>query len=304
MSNITLTSGDNSSPAELEHAVSPNWREPFVEPNSVSESAGNEDELQPEANADEAKIAADEGKADSTEGEKQTPKKAKQGTPPWAQKRFDKLTARAKEAEERAKNSIPREEHERIIEERVAERLKTLTTPADPNEEYVKKIKAEAVAEAREEFEKIRREDAFRQRIQSKLPEGFTYEQLQALATQITVPQAAIEAIAAQPHDIADELMIHVIEHPEVAGNLNKIYEMKGEKAAAAEIGRLAVRLEMDLEKTRSPQPKARVTPPPPIKTVGAASTRSSAPIDDDSVPVSEFIKIRNKQEAAKRAGR
>jgi len=283
MSNITITSGDNDPAEELEHAVGPNWREPFTPKDSGGEPAANAEEA-PEPEETQQTAAASE----PAEKQESKPKTK-------AQRAIDKLTAKnyqlAKELEE-ARKVKPADS----------------TAPAPPGPPQLKDFKTpEEWADARDQWKEAR---AAEQEIQAERQAEFdTYNRavskLQASVDDwdevMNGPDAVVkEYIGATIVEMGDDgpaVAYHLAKHPEVCEELDGM--KRG--AAIAKVHEIARSLK---PKESSPPPKAKVTPPPPIKTVGAASTRSSAPIDDDSVPISEFMKIRNKQEAAKRAGR
>ena len=285
MSNITLTSGDNDSAAELEHAVGPNWREPFVPKESGGESAANEAEA-PETQETEQTAAASEP------AEKQQESKPKSK----AQRAIDKLTAKnyqlAKDLEE-ARKAKPAEQPAATKAPAGPPQLKDFQTPeewADARDAWkeARAAEAEAQQERQAELDEYNRGVSELQATKDDWDEVVAHSDIQI---REYVSAAIVEMGKSGP-----EVAYYLATHPEVCEELNDMKKF----AAIAKVHEIAKSLKVPAS---SPQPKPRVAPPAPIKTVGAASTRSSAPIDDDSVPVSEFIKIRNKQEAARRRG-
>jgi hypothetical protein len=292
MSNITLTSGDNSTPEELEHAVGPNWREPFVQPSSGGEPAANEKEA-PEPQETEQTAAASETAEKPPESKERPQQRTK------AQRAIDKLTAKnyqlAKELEE-ARKAKPAEQPAASTQPPGPPQLKDFKTPeewADARDAWkeARAAEAEAQQERQVELDEYNRGVSELQATKDDWEETVANSDIQI---REYVSAAIVEMGKAGP-----EVAYYLAKHPEVCEELNGMKKF----SAIAKVHEIAKTLKAPATQS-SPPPKARVTPPPPIKTVGAASTRSSAPIDDDSVPVSEFIKIRNKQEAAKRAGR
>jgi hypothetical protein len=93
--------------------------------------------------------------------------------------------------------------------------------------------------------------------------------------------------------DNSADVVIHLAKNPKELDELNKANAVQ----AAAKIGRISERLEA----AKNAPPKARVNPPPPIRTVGAGGSNISVPLDE--MPIKDFMRIRNKQESARKRG-
>jgi hypothetical protein len=93
--------------------------------------------------------------------------------------------------------------------------------------------------------------------------------------------------------DNSADVAIHLARNPKELDELNKSNAVQ----AAAKIGRISERLETLKNASR----RERVTPPPPIRPVGGASSHSAPPLDE--MPIKDFMKIRNKQERERKRG-
>jgi hypothetical protein len=89
------------------------------------------------------------------------------------------------------------------------------------------------------------------------------------------------------------DVLVHFEKNPEIVPGL---LTMNAEQARAR-----VKAIGAQLKASNQAPPKERVTPPPPIRPVGGASSHSAPPLDE--MPIKDFMKIRNKQERERKRG-
>jgi hypothetical protein len=279
MAGPTLTS-TTSSEAEMTHALSPEWRDPAALP----EPAKEVETETPETQETEPTAAASE-----TAESKESPKPKSK-----AQRAIDKLTAKnyqlARDLEELRK-AKPAEEKTASTQPGPPQ-LKDFKTPeewADARDAWkdaeTKRIEAEQ--ERQEEFDEYNRGVS---ELQAKHDD---WDEVVVNSTS-TIPGYVGAAVTEMGKEGA-EVAYFLGQHPEIC---DELMDMK-KFAAIAYVHQIAAQLKAP---AASPKPKPKVTPPAPISTVGASTTRSSIPLDQ--LPPLEYNKIRNQQERNKRMGR
>jgi hypothetical protein len=276
---------------------------------------------EPEVKSTETKLEGDE-QVDSHEPEvKYEPEKPKEVTPK-ADKYINKLTARAKTAEERAakleaelaeaRKAKPAESTERH-DVSVPEPSESVSEDPEPKQDdpkfktYEDWIKATARWEMRQELrEQAAKEEKSQQEAEAKKivttynkevtkfkAEHEDWDEVVGgtdIKVQVGVQNALMEL--ARP-----DVVYFIASHPETAKELWNMSQAK----AIAEVGRIAAKLEAPpIEETTNerktgPDKLPVSSAPPPIKPLSGHSTRSSVRMDD--LDYAEYRKIRDKQE-------
>ena len=285
-----------SSPEELEHAAGPNWRDVTALP----------EKKEAEATEEVVETAAESETAEEVESEKP---KSKGGL----QKRFDKLTRRAYEAETRAKAA---ERRTAELEARITSNTPAAKEPAksdEPNwDDYANNGKP--LNEAMKEFLAAR--DTWKEAEAEK-------QAVAAEAQAITDEYEARKEEARAKYDdwdevfdeadqnklvISEKITEAIIEcgRPEVAYYLAKHPEeletLEGMRKTATAARIYEIAKEMNPSAKRSPEKKEKQQkpkPPEPIATVGASSARSNVPLDQ--LDPKDYIKVMNKRERERR---
>ena len=93
----------------------------------------------------------------------------------------------------------------------------------------------------------------------------------------------------------SEHVLLHLLERPDLRSELNRL----SYPTAMARITKIAAQLEANAAAKRE-----RAKPPSPITPVGTSSSRTGLSLDDPSVPMSVYIRERNKHEAQRRRGR
>ena len=112
-------------------------------------------------------------------------------------------------------------------------------------------------------------------------------------AANLPISHTVISAVLEQEN--SDALVIHFAKNPKVLEELNELPP----SAAMSRVGRIAEQIASNAAAKRE-----RAKPPSPITPVGNSSSRTGLSLDDPSVPISVYIRERNKQEAQRRRGR
>jgi hypothetical protein len=271
---MTVVMTSTTSPqADLDHAVSENWRElpkePVVEPTEGEE---------PKTPVEE--VATDE---------KPKEKEHKSG---W-QKRIDKLTARNHSLETEVET----------LRKKVTPEAATAAPkgPAEPKladyqgdvEKYVAARDAWKQAETDRQGEAERQRETF-EGYNKKVSEARgTYDdwdEVVSAADAIKIPQSAYLAVVESEN--GPDVAYYLAQHPEEAQTLVEMSPIGAVRA----ISKISDKL---LASKATPKVKDKPKPPEPLATVGSSATRSSIPLDQLSPR--EYIKVRNKQERENR---
>lgn len=103
----------------------------------------------------------------------------------------------------------------------------------------------------------------------------------------LPVPRHMADAIMVEEnaHDIA----MHLGRNPELAHKLSRLHPL----AVAAQIGRIAARLESEAAPAK-PAPRQQTPPPPPPRRIGGGSPTTPA-VDPNAMSTDDYIKWRNK---------
>lgn len=278
MSNLTITS-TTSSQEQIDHAVSDNWREPFV--------PKEEPAVEPAEPKEEVEVSpAEEPKEEKVEAK--PPKGHKGG---GQQKRIDKLTAR-----------------NAFLESRVAE-LESKSKPDEPKvpegpkepkfEDYNGDInKFLAARDAWKDAEQIRAAQAEReQAISTEYGKKITEAKLKyddweetVSGSNINIPAATVTAIKKMEN--GPDVAYYLATHPE---ETNELMSMDLDDAIVT-VKDISRKLTAEAT-TQAAKPKPK--PPEPLTPVGQSATRSGLGLDQ--VSIRDYIKIRNKQERENR---
>lgn len=282
---VTIAS-TTASQAELEHAASDNWRQPFVK------LAETKEEPEP---SNEGKTEAESETATTTEQQPGKGKGEGQHSNGW-QKRVDRLTARNKSIE--TENATLRAELETFKQQR-SEPAKPApaTKPAQddgepkledfqsPNE-WLRAHNAwdqERQQRSTEESERqnsVRETwDAHNSRISEARAKYDDFDEVAKGMGDINIPQSATLAIieAENSADVCYYLATHTDE-------AKKLAEMKPLQQIAA-ITRISDKIKADSSSSQqaAPKPKPQSQAPQPIKPVGGGSnSKSSVPLDKE----------------------
>lgn len=289
MSNITISS-TTSSVEEMTHAAGDDWRDITKLPVAPA----------PEVEAPEVEETQPETAAAPETAEKQ--KESKPEKPKTrSQRAIDKLTARnhrlEAELEEARKAPKP------------AESQPSAPAAAPPSgppklQDFLNAGKsADEWADARDawkeqEAERVEREaerkaefDEYNLGVSELRAKYDDFDEVLA-QSDISIPQSVGNAIVEMGKS-GSEVAYYLARHPEICE------ELSGMKTFAA-VGRIhAIAAGLSTPAKSSPEAKTRATPPAPVTPVGQSSTRSSTPLDQLSP--SEYIRIRNKQEAERK---
>ncbi len=275
---ITITS-TTSPQAELDHAASEEWREPF-EP---KEETPKQEEL-------ELKPAETASEPETTEAEVAKPKGHKGG---GSQKRIDKLTARNFFLENRlAELEAKVKPAEETKTEPQVSREPKLADYGNNLEEFLKARDAWKENSEKQSAELERRKatvDSYNEKVSKARAEYDDWDEVVA-GSKITVPQAAIDA--AVDLDNGPDVAYYLATHPEEA---EKLMDLSAIRVVHA-VGKISDKLAAERV---APPPKPKVKPPEPLAPVGASATRSGLSLDELSPR--EYIRIRNKQERENR---
>ena len=280
---IVLTS-TTSSQADMEHAISENWREA---PSSVEPEKPDTAPEAPEAETPEAAAESE-------------PAEAKESKPKSrAQRAIDKLTARNHRLETE------------LEEARKARPAETKAAPTSPQgspklDDFLKAGKtADDWADARDawkEAESVKQEqevtqkaifDSYNKSVSEARAKYEDWDETVESASDSVIPQAA--GLAVFETDNGPDVAYYLAKHPEVCETLHEMTAIQ----AIREIGKISDSLK---EPEKQSSPKAKVTPAAPIAPVSASSTRSNTPLDQLSPR--DYIRVRNKQERDRRLGR
>jgi hypothetical protein len=289
----------------------------------VNQAAGAVQD-EPEIKSTETKLEGDEQVDSHEPEEKVEPEKPKEVTPK-ADKYINKLTARAKSAEERAakleaelaeaRKARPTDTVDNKDSEKPADQDNKGAETADPEPKqddpkfktYEDWIKAQARWEVRQE----RREEEQKQqkaaqeaeskrvvtsynaevtKFKAETPDWDEVVGGSTVQIQVGVQNALMEM--ARP-----DVVYFIASHPETA---KELWAMSPARAIA-EVGRIASKLEAPPveettnERKTGPDKLPVSSAPPPIKPLSGHSTRSSVKMDD--LDYAEYRKIRDKQE-------
>lgn len=125
-----------------------------------------------------------------------------------------------------------------------------------------------------------------------KIPEAIEkYPDFEEVVGALSIPRVAQLAIVEE--DNSTEIAYYLGKNPDIAESLSKMSDVK----AVSKIGRIAAQLEKEApekpstESSDDKKPETKV--PPPIKSVGGSSARST--VDPDKLPMKDFIKWREK---------
>jgi hypothetical protein len=279
-----------SSEAEMKHALSDNWREPFVAPEPVET---------PEAEETPAKTTDESETPETNESEKPKPGEKPRSK---AQRTIDKLTARNHAAETRAEKA-----ERELAELRAKEAPAAKTAPAQPSgppklNDFLNAGKtADEWADARDAYKQAESDRQEKEANTKAVFDNYNkhvseargkYDDFDEVVGRedLAVPQSV--QLAVLEMDNGPEVAYYLGKHPELCQELLEMTPL----AAVRKIGIISDRLSPE---ARSPEPKPKPKPPAPLSTVGASATRSSVPLDQLSPR--EYIEARNKQERARR---
>lgn len=272
---VVLTSS-TSSQAELDHAASENWRNP---PEEVEAPVATQET----ENAETADVSET-----SEEAEGKAPKK-KGG---W-QRKIDRLSKRVAELESEKEQMRARLGNDKQPETRQPE-----STPGKPSrnqfqtdEDYISALvryeraesdKQEAfqaeAAELKEVFE------TYNRRVAEAKAEIDDFDEV--VGQSVQVPSEVVLAITEMEN--GPYVAYYLGEHPEICAELANMRPL----SAVRRVERISD--ELSKKEPDSHEPKPRSTPPPPVRSVAGASTRSSIPLDQLSP--GEFVRVRNQQ--------
>lgn len=277
-----------STKEEMEHALSPEWRDAAALPEAPK----------PEVDApegEEPETAAAPEPAEETESKPKEPAKRKSG---W-EKRIDKLTARnyqlEKELEEARKAPKPTESKETAAPQgppKLDDFLKAGKTAdewADARDTW-KADQAEKQSRAEDQKAVF---DEYNRGVSEARGKHDDWDEVIQSNPDTEIPQSVNLAIIEMGKQ-GPEVAYYLGKHPEVCDELMDMRPL----AAAARVHEIAKELIGGTSRS-SPQQKPRATPPAPIETVGASTTRSSVPLDQ--LPIKEYMKVRNQQERRRR---
>lgn len=273
---------------ELDHAASENWRAP-LEPKAADPDPATQE------------VETQEAAPGAAEEQEQEQPKIKGGY----RKKIEKLTQLAKrleddlEAERKARRDVearlaPRAGSEQPTDSDAEPQLEKFATIQEYIRAMTKWHATQTLKTHQQEAEKVEEAeeaktvfDAYNENVAKARAEHDDFDEVVG-RKDIQIPQGVQLAIFEM--DNGPEVAYYLGQHPEVCGELVEMRPM----AAVAAIGRIAASLEKP-----SPEVKQRTEPPPPIRPVGGASARSSVPLDQ--LKLSEFVKVRNQQERARR---
>jgi hypothetical protein len=280
MSNVTISS-TTSSQEEMEHAASPNWREPFVpkEAPKVEAPATQETELETAAAPETA------------EPQESKPKSR-------AQRAIDKLTARNHRLEaelEEARKAKPAEEKAAPAPSGPP-KLQDFLSAGKTADDWADARDAWKAAEETKQAEAERQKATFDQYNKGVSEARGRYEDWDETVTTATgtIPEAA--SLAVIECDNGADVAYYLAKHPEICEELMEMTPV----GAIRRIGKISDSLTPS-EKKVSPSEKPRPKPAAPITPVGSSSTQSSTPLDQ--LPPREYIKVMNKREADRKRG-
>lgn len=311
---------------EMDHAVSPNWREPFqakVEPKpevkvEPTEPAETEEEATETPEASEETETATVPEAEEEQEPEQRPK-GKGGF----QKKIDKLTREKGEASARALalEDELRELKERMAKPAVAEEKPKVETKGKPTADEIgtkykdydefnealidwkteKLLQTTLETRDREARERETREiqetrDTNYREAAKEFAEqtpDFNEAVVNATKSGMKLPEPIIELIKELPNGPA--VTYYLVTNPETSLELLSASPAMG----FAMIGRISQGFEAQPEPVKAPAKKPISSAPPPAKPVSGNSARSSTPLSE--MTTDEFIRSRNQQERDRR---
>lgn len=307
---ITLASTTETQ-EELDHAVSANWREPF----DPEVAAKAKEEREKAEAAEAAKKPVGSAPADKRGTAVESEEENDGEVPKGVQKRIDKVTGRAKAAEQRVKDLEARLE---AIEKKGGNKPEVKVTPEpkadlepqkkdfkDPDEWVKAHGRWAARDEARKaasvtatETEDARTAEVFEAHLGRTQEFRAAHPDFDEKVEGSTIPFSEAVAIAIVEADNGPDVAYYLAEHPD------ELKEIAGQSRArqVMAIGRISASLSTagstatTTTTTTKPKTPAPITP---SRTGKVATTARS--ITDENISTDEFIKLRNEQDRAKR---
>lgn len=301
-----IATSTTATEAELAHAVSPNWREPFIEPAAAPPAAAEGEEG--------TALAPEEG----GEGTEKKPSQEKNDDPAKKSRMarlHDRLDGLERRLEERDAEIARLRAGERAPAngEPVRREAPAKASEADPKpkatdakyandyEQFIEDLsrwgarqeRAKAEAEAAQQTERERASGVF-ERYNAQLEAVRTahpdFDEVMA-APDVKIPEALTPAILEAPN--GPEIAYYLLSHPEEAQKLSEMSLAAG----AVEIGRLSHQLKPN-QQAAAPAKRNRPAPPAPIAPPAAVAATSVAK-GLDEVPYAEFKRRRRNGEIA-----
>lgn len=288
MSDITVTSTTDTPEAVALAAGEEVAAPPADEAGKKPEATGKESEA---AGTDGDSETPPKQESDGTGEEKAPDKPKKKG---GFQRRVDKLTRRAHEAENRAA-----ELEQRLAAQEPAETPaeKPPVVEGEPNQEnfdsYEEYIDARADWKFEQRLEQQRKEDRQKQATAAAQERAGKmadladaargkhedYDEVLEAADDIQVSASLRDALVESEN--LPELQYHLVKNPAEVARLNALTPI----AAAREIGKLEAKLTAapPVEPPATPKPKSATKAPEPITPVGSGSSGSAKPLDQES---------------------
>ena len=274
---VVITS-TTSSQAELDHAVSENWRE-------LPEEKPAEEPVPTPA---EEPAAEPEAEPETPEAEKPKAKEHKSG---W-QKRIDKLTARNHMLESRLAELEAKAKPAEEVKAPPADNGPKLADYNNNLEEFLKARDAWKANEEQRTVELERRKvavETYNEKVSQARGQYDDWDEV-VQGSKAIIPQAAVDAVIEL--DNGPDVAYYLAQHPDEAEGLMDLTPIRTIQV----IGKISDKLAA--EKV-APPPKPKPKAPEPITPVGASATRGNVPLDQLSPR--EYIRIRNKQERESR---
>lgn len=259
MGDITMASTTQSQ-AELEHAASDNWREPFVPATETETASGEKPESVKQPAAEKSAKTASESGTEKTE----TQPKKKGGF----QKSIDRLTREKYELQQQIEElrKGPGPQAAKPEAEPKVEDFKTIAEYEDAKIAYKvdQRIKAREIEETRKAQEDHVKSvlAEHNRRIAEAIEVHPDYEEVRDALGNTEIQAAAYFAIPEQPNSA--EVVYYLGKNPDVVEELNRM----SPTAAAARIGRISAMLERPQSPTT--KPVSRISAP--LRTVGGSA--------------------------------
>jgi hypothetical protein len=295
---VTLASTTETQ-AELDHAVSLDWRKPFAAPDAPSAEPSKKDAPKTPAESDPAKVQSKEG--EKPEEDEPLPK--------GAQKRIDKLTKQLREAEAKLGQRTPAARPEPAKPAGDAEpQEKDFKEWKDFNKAHTawavrEENRQEAQRRSQREQEEETRSvvETYSERMEAYKAEHPEFDEQTAVDTPWKsdnpkhVQSAIAFRLAVIEADNGPAILHHLANHPEEFAEFGKLTPVQ----VGIRVGRISAQL--------SPSDSAKPAPKPPISNAPAPVTpprgSHTAPtsITDPEISTDDFIRRRNEQERKNR---
>src|ERR1700675_14391 len=269
---VVMTS-TNSPQADLDHAVSEDWREPQPEPKAEPEVAETVEETPKGGETPETKAKGHKGGG--------------------ILKRVDKLTAI---------NARLEKENEELRSKVKPPEIKAPEGPKEPKradygndvEKYIAARDAWKDFESDRVIKEERRKemvDTYNKGVSDARGRYDDWGEVVSGAADVRIPPSAPDAILELEN--GPDVAYYLAQHPEEA---KAMFDLTPTGVVRA-VTRISDKL--TAAKAVAPKAKEKPKPPAPLATVGNSATRSDVSLDQ--IPIREYIKVRNKQERENR---